>query len=170
MTKLSKKEAQNIRVKLPSLLNLVRKEDSDYQLIFVSVFDHWLTQDEFEPHIHTEEFGELQRRRDSLQKFIVGLFDLVPTFSWRYKRKKRIYLYRFETLNQILKKCDLQNQNSQTGQRYDILIPDLQACYSEEWDWTNCLWFRNEDKIKPLIELAKNSGLYILEKTKHNNG
>ena len=164
MKKITKNQISDIKEKLPSLLNLIEKEDTDYQMIFVSVFDHWLTQDEFEPHIHTEDPKEIAERRNKLQSFIQGLFNLTPTFTWKTKRNNRFFIYPLETENQILNKCEIQNQHGETGQRYDIILPELKAVYSEEWDWTNIIWFRDREKIKHLIELAEKSGLYILKK------
>jgi ABC-type oligopeptide transport system substrate-binding subunit len=86
---------------------------------------------------------------------------VTPTFNWKIKRKNRFFLYHFETIKQILNKCEIQNQHGETGQRYDIILREFQAVYSEEWDWMNIIWFRDQEKIKPLIELAEKSGLYI---------
>lgn len=164
MKKISKNQIIDIKNKLPSLQILIEKEDTDYQMIFVSVFDHWLTQDEFEPDIHTDDPKEIAERRNKLKNFIIGLFNMTPTFSWKTKRKNRFFLYPLETEKQILNKCEIQNQHGESGQRYDIILPELKAVYSEEWDWTNIIWFRDQEKIQPLIELAKKSGLYILKK------
>ncbi|MBU2950019.1 hypothetical protein KO493_04835 [Tamlana agarivorans] len=150
---------------LPSLQKLIHeKDETDYQMIFVSVFDHWLTQDEFQPEIHTEDAKEIKIRREKLQNFVIGLFNLTQTFTSEIKRKNQFFIYQFETKKQLLNKCEIQNQNGESGQRYDIILPEFQAVYSEEWDWTNIIWFRDQEKIKPLIELAKKSGLYILTK------
>ena len=163
MKKITKDKEIEIKGKLPFLQDLVEKEDTDYQMFFVSVFDHWLTQDEFQPDIHTEDPIELKKRRDNLEKFLERLFEMTPTYGWKYKRKTRFFLYPFVTKSQILRKCVIQNQLGETGQRYDIILPDLQAVYSEEWDWTNIIWFKEQEKVKPLIELAEKLGLYILK-------
>ena len=164
MKKITKNHIKEINEKLPSLQKVIEKENTDYKMIFVSVFDHWLTQDEFQPKIHTEDTEEIKIRRENLQNFIIGLFNVTPTFNWKIKRRNRFFLYPFETIKQILNKCEIQNQHGETGQRYDIILPEFQAVYSEEWDWTNIIWFRDQEKIKPLIELAEKSGLYILTK------
>jgi hypothetical protein len=164
MRKITKNQITIIKEKLPSLQKLIEKEDTDYQIIFVSVFDHWLTQEEFEPEIHTKDPKEISIRREKLQNFIVGLFNMTPTFTWKTRRNNPFFLYPLETVKQILNKCDIQNQHGEIGQRYDIILPELQAVYCEEWDWTNIIWFRNQEKIQPLIELAEKMGLYILKK------
>lgn len=168
MKKITKNQITCIKEKLPSLQKLVEKEDTDYKMIFVSVFDHWLTQDEFGPAIHTEDSKEIAQRRGKLKYFIAELLNMTPTYSWKIKRKNRFFLYPIQSLKQILNICKINIQHGESGQRYDIILPELQAVYSEEWDWTNIIWFRDQEKVKPLIELAEKSGLYILKKTKHN--
>lgn len=168
MKKITYNQKTDIKKKLPNLQKLMQKEDTDYQMIFVSVFDHWLTQNEFEPHIHTEDLKEILTRRNNLQNFIMGLFEMTPTYTWKIKRKKRFFIYPLETLEQILNKCNIQSQHGETGQRYDIILPELQAVYSEEWDWTNIIWFRDKKLIQPIIELAEKCGLYILKERVNN--
>ena len=164
MKRITKNQIRGIKEKLPFLQRLIEKEDTDYQMIYVNVFDHWLTQDEFQPEIHAEDRKEIAERRNRLQNFIIDLFNMTPTFTWKRKRNNQIFLYRIETEIQILSKCAIQNQHGETGQRYDIILPELRAVYSEEWDWTNIVWFKDQAKIQPLIELAEKSGLYILMK------
>ena len=167
MIKLNKAEIKEIKENLPFLQNLIEGEDTEYKLIFVSVFDHWLTEDEFQSEIHTEDRTELNERRDKFIKFIVGLYNLTSIYSWKYKRHNRFYIYPFTSLNQLTEKCKIDYQLGEIGSRYDLMIPDLGAVYSEEWDWTNIIWYRDKEKIKPLIDLAKESGLHILEERKY---
>ena len=167
MKKLTKIQTEQIKERLPFLQNLIEGEDTDYQPIFVSIFDHWLTPDEFQPEIHTQDKGELNQRREKFKNFNVGLYNLTNIYSWKNKRHKRFFIYPFTSLNQLTKKYNIEDQHGESGRRYDIIIPDLDAVYSEEWDWTNIIWFRDREKINPLINLAKESGLHILEERKN---
>jgi hypothetical protein len=164
MKNITNNHRKEINEKLPSLRKLIEREDTDYQMIFVSVFDHWLTQDEFQSKIHTKDSKEISIRRENLKLFAKGLFNLTPTFTWRIKRKNRFFIYPFNSEKQILNKVDIQNQHGESGQRYDVILPEIEAVYSEEWDWTNIIWYRDQEKVERLIELAKCSGLYILKK------
>ena len=164
MKKLTKIQTKQIRERLPFLQNLIEGEDTDYQLIFVSIFDHWLTPDEFQPEIHTEERTELNKRIEKFQTFIDGLYNLTHIYSWKYKRHNRFFIYPFTSLGHLTEKCKIENQHGVTGRGYDIIIPEFGAVYSEEWDWTNIIWYRDRKEIQPLIDLAQQSGLYILEK------
>jgi hypothetical protein len=164
MKKLTNTQTKEIKDRLPFVQNLIEGEDADYQMIFVSIFDHWLTQDEFETEINTEDRTELNIRREKFQNFIDGIYSLTDIYSWKYKRHNRFFIYPFTSLNQLTKKCKIDNQHGESGRRYDLIIPDFGAIYSEEWDWTNIIWYRDRKEIQPLINLAQQSGLYILEK------
>jgi hypothetical protein len=158
---LSKEKLQNIRRELPKLNELLEHE-IEYKKVFVSVFDHWLTMEEV-GQIFTKDKDELKSRRTRLEKFIKELYSLTDTYIWRYKRHKRVFVCQTQSLGHLLQKCDIQNQCANRGLQYDIILPDLSAVYSEECDWTNIIWYRDEERIKPLIEIAKKAGLHILE-------
>ncbi len=149
---------------LPSLKELVEKDETDYEMIFVSIFDHWLTMDEFESNIHTEDSLILTERRTKLITFLKELFYLATTFKVNKIDGKKIEFSSFENVDEIVEYCNIEEQNGECGQRYDIIIPEYQAIYSEEWDWTNIIWFRNKSLIKPIIDLVQKNGLYTLTK------
>lgn len=104
---------QQIRERLPNLQNLVEREETDYEMIFVSVFDHWLTQNEFQPKIHKKDKIELKERRKKLRTFIESLFKLTSRYSWKYDKNDFFVLHPFEKISEIINKCDIQNQHGE---------------------------------------------------------
>ena len=164
MKKLTNQEFKNIKYQLPSLRKLIEDENDDYDIIFISVFDHWLTENEFNKEIHEIDKKEITDRRRKLENLISELYDLTPTYLWKYKKQNRFYIYSVNSKNHLLKRCDIKNQTGESGKRYDIILPEFRAVYSEEWDWTNIIRFKERDKIEPLLNLAKEIGLNVLEK------
>jgi len=160
---LTKLQLNNIKVNLPNAKDLLHGEDTDYNMLFVSVFDHWLSEKECD-QIYEKTSHELTERRNKFEGLIKDLYSLTDTYIWRFKRHYRVFVYKPNTLKHLLLNCDIKNQTWQTGKRYDVLLPKLEAIYSEEWDWTNIIWYRKKEKIAPLIDIVKKSGLYILEK------
>ncbi|WP_298248375.1 hypothetical protein [uncultured Christiangramia sp.] len=143
---------------------MIEDENSDYDIIFISVFDHWLTENEFNKEIHEIGEKEIANRRRKFENFISELYDLTPTYLWKYKKQNRFYIYSVNSKNHLLKRCDIKNQTGESGKRYDIILPEFRAVYSEEWDWTNIIRFKERDKIEPLLTLAREIGLNVLEK------
>ena len=177
ISNISDTELRLIKKSLPDLWKILEEDESClengiYKKLFISVFDHWLTRDEAEKMIFIDDnANELKIRREKFEKLIEELHKSTDTYLWKYKRNNRIFLKKPLTCNDLLRKCDFNNLWSQSGARYSLILPELSAIYNEGWDWTNIVWYKNEEKIEPIIMLAKKVGLHILknEKTKHNN-
>lgn len=44
-----------------------------------------------------------------------------------------------------------------------FIVPQYSAIYNEEWDWTNLLWYKDENQIKPILDIANKVGLFVLK-------
>jgi len=169
ISNISDKELKSIKKRLPDFRKVLEEDESFietgiYKKIFISVFDHWLTKDEADKLIFIDnDKNELNRRREKFERVIDGLYNSTETYIWKYKRNYRIFIKKPLTYTDLLKKCDFNNLWSQSGRRYSLILPEFSAIYNEEWDWTNIIWYSDEMKIKPILEIAEKSGLHILK-------
>jgi len=81
----------------------------------------------------------------------------------KYKSRNRIFIKKPQNYKDVLRKCDFDNLWSERGRKYSFILPELSAIYSEEWDWTNIIWYREKEKIEPILEIAKKAGLFVLK-------
>ncbi len=166
---ISEIELKRIHRNLPNLKKLIEEDDAfiesgSYKKIFISVFKHWLSNEEADNQIFIDEdLVELKRRRQKFKDFIEEINDKTELYTWKYKRHDRFHIQKPASLKDVLRKCDFNNLWSQSGQRYSFLLPEYAAVYAEEWDWTNIIWYTDREKIEPLLVMAKKVGLYILE-------
>lgn len=166
---ISKIEVKKINQKLPDLKKLIEEDDSVidhhiYKKVCISVFDHWLSQDEAANLIFIDEdLDELKRRRQKFKDFIERIYNQTDLYTWRYKRPFRFHIQKPSSLKDVFRKCDFQNLWSISGRRYSFLLPEYSAVYKEEWDWTNIIWYTDRAKIEPLLIQAENVGLHTLE-------
>lgn len=169
ISNISKKELKSIKEKLPDFRKVLEEDESFiengiYKKIFISVFDHWLTNDEADNLIFIDDDkNELIKRREKFEKVIVDLYETTEIYLWKYKRNHRLFIQKPLTYTDLLKKCDFNNLWSQSGRRYSLILPEFSAIYNEEWDWTNIIWYSDEMKIKPILEIAEKAGLHILK-------
>lgn len=169
ISNISDKELKSIKKRLPNFRKVLEEDESFiengiYKKIFISVFDHWLTKDETDNLIFIDnDKNELKRRREKFEKVIEGLYKSTETYLWKYKRNYRVFIQKPLIYNDLLKKCDFNNLWSQSGRRYSLILPEFSAIYNEEWDWTNIIWYTDEIKIEPIIEIAEKAGLHILK-------
>ncbi len=169
ISNISKIELQGIKKNLPDFKKIIEEDESFiengvYKKIFISVFDHWLTSDEADNQIFIDDdLEKLTSRRDKFKTVVEKLHSQTDLYLWKYKRHYRLHIQKPLTLNDTLRKCDFNNLWSQRGRQYSFILPEFSAIYNEEWDWTNIIWYTEEEKIKPILDIAKNAGLYILK-------
>lgn len=164
MEKLTSKELSGIKTTFSNLQQVLEgKYDlfPDYKIITISVFDHFLNENEIE-EIYIDDLNEINRRRNLFINSIQNIFSNTVTYLWKYKRHNRFFIHKTKSLRHLLMHCDIQNQNWATGQRYDIILPEFGAIYSEDFDWSNVIFYKELDKVKPLLEIIERSGLHIL--------
>lgn len=161
---ISKQEQRILKQNLPNVdLILTRSDDEgDYQKIIVSVFDHWMTREEFVDYDDVD-YDTLMERRRKFENFITKLYNNTRCYLWKHKRHNRVFIYQATSIEQVLNKCDIKNQTHMSANHYAILLPEHAAVYTSEFDWTTILWFRDEKKIQPLLNLIKESGLHVLD-------
>ncbi|WP_303917918.1 hypothetical protein [Draconibacterium sediminis] len=169
ISNISDKELKSIKKRLPDFRKVLEEDESFietgiYKKIFISVFDHWLTKDEANKMIFIDsDLSELQLRRDKFESFTKALYEKTNIYFWKYKRNYRIFFKQPKSFKDILRRCDFNNLYSQSGDRYSLILPEYSAIYNEGWDWTNVIWYMDRNKIEPILEIAKKTGLNILE-------
>ena len=169
ISNISKTELKEIKRNLPDYKKIIEQEESfiengKYKKIFISVFDHWLTNEEASKMIFVDEnLDELKARRNKFKMVVEELYKTTDIYFWRYKRNYRMVLKKPMNYDDVLRKCDFDNLWSQSGKRYSLILPEFSAIYSEEWDWTNIIWYTDEKKIVPILKIAEKAGLYILK-------
>jgi len=163
--KLTSTELKEIYVGLPNVKRQLYEDRELYNSIFVSVFDKWLPEEECE-QIYITDKNIIADRKKRLEKLLVEFYDLTNVYLWRHKRHYRISFYKVSSVKHLLEVCDIKNQTWKSGHPYDVLLPEYSAIYGEEWDWVNIIWYKDYEKIKPLLDAVKKSGLYILPNNK----
>ena len=155
---ISQIELKRINHNLPNLKKLIEEDDTFidsgvYKKIFICVFDHWLSNEEADNQIFIDkDLVELKSRRQKFKDFVIEMNSKTQLFSWKYKRHYRFHIQKPESLNDVLRKCDFDNLWSQSGRRYNFLLPEYSAVYNEEWDWTNIIWYTDRKKLNHYLK------------------
>ena len=163
---LSKKEQESLFLQFPHILEIDACEDNhEYKKIAISVFDHWLLEDEVLTllnYVNEEE----QRRRDNLHYiFNKILFDRTICFTYRLKGRYKNHLVFKKFTDKIAAYAYIKPNSNFVPSKYlyKLVLPQFDALYFEGWDDTCYLYFKNEKLLDTLVDWAKESGLYILE-------
>lgn len=156
-----KKEQLALGKQFPNLLPLIKGEPtSEYTLLAISIFDHWLNDEECMEFLHMPERDEIERRCLVFDNFNKLLMEQSSIFTFRFKGRKKS-LPSFKKFSSSRAKCNYMEQTSMG--KYKVILPGFDAVYFEGYDDTNIL-FLKDLSVKPIIKnLAEKVGLYCLE-------
>lgn len=164
LSRVSDVEANLIHQQFPLLEKVLEKESGGgMQKIAISVFDHWLS-DESEWHLLDCFKGPERIIRDrKLEAHWAEIFDLTPAYTIRYRgrwpNKAKLVLKRYTNREGFLSQSSLRMTKRPSQ---FLILPKLECIYAAGWDDTNILYFKNEELVKPVLDLATKVGLFHL--------
>ncbi|GAA4836510.1 hypothetical protein [Algivirga pacifica] len=162
--KLSQTELKQLKKEFPQLKQIAKGLIEVEPQLFVSPFEHWLSIEECHAIYDQSKNPERRQYNENLLQLIFEYSD-GQLYTWRFKRRERVYFYRITSLAHLIKLCDVRNKSWESGCRFHIISPALKVIYEEHWDWTN-IFNLFEGADKDIIEkLVKEAGLYVTEVT-----
>lgn len=137
----------------------------DVHILSVSVFDHWLSQEDACKLLENIPNVEQVRRDGLLEEFCAKMIGHTEVLSFAMRgRKKDRPVFRAFKSKAVLKNYCKPNGGKSFGHRhFCVVLPELGCAFYESWDDTYHFFF-----TLPGIELAARnwatqSGVYLLE-------
>ncbi|MBB5210264.1 hypothetical protein [Microbulbifer hydrolyticus] len=157
---LSKNEQAEILEVFPGVLNVICDiEPYSYNQTSVSIFDHWLSEEEAIKLLVNVPSEEQHRRDDAFKRFNYFLVESTECYKFTLKgmRKERIQLKRFTS-----KESALDCINPDTWPFFWVIIPEYKVVYGQGYDDTAYFWHISDTIPKPLEALVNKRGLHVL--------
>lgn len=135
------------------------------ELVSISIFDHWLSQDEARLHLgDVDEVTQFENNK-KLHKFVCSLTSQFDSYLVKFKgrRHNRVSFRKFTSNSAREKTLTLQHSEAGNQCRFVLAIPELDALYFEGWDFTHHIYSPNKfemSKIEPLFDVCKVHPLY----------
>ena len=163
------KERQRELQSIYSWLRTVHEnEEKDTSVLFVSVFDHWLTRDEACALLENVPPKEQLRRDTALADFCSRIVceTEVLSFALRGRKRDRLIFRRF-TSSAPLSAYVTPNGGKTFGHRhFYVALPELRCALYESWDDTYQIYFAEPAGMDVIARLAKAAGLYTLSRVR----
>ena len=156
---------QRIGRQFPLLRQVVEKEGAVAMgRLAISVFDHWL-QESREWHLMECHAGpERQARDEKFAAHWAAIFDLTPVYTVRYRgrwpTKARLVLKQYTDRAGYLERCRVYPLRAP---KQLIVLPAFDCIYASSWDDTNVLYFNHLANAEPVVQLAREAGLFVLD-------
>ena len=140
--------------------------EHDYECVAVSVFDHWLSEDEALEKLDGADMKEEGRRKALFQAFHEEVIRTYEVFTYTLKgkhSKKRAVFRRFNGNEAAMSYLKPKDYRLPSHAYAKIVIPALECIYIEGGDYTGNVYFKNHHLAKHLIAIAKRNGLHSLD-------
>ena len=151
-------------------------EPENFKRLYISVFDHWLNEQESleqifpfsviimkirEDEITPPEINHILKEYYSIEyRYIIFYIYLFKNFEIIFYDQKKKLFYKQKSIQQYLLVC----QKSIREEKFvDIYIPKLKCIISGSFDLTHILYYQNLSECSRLINYASEAGLNILE-------
>lgn len=131
----------------------------------ISVFDHWLTEDEASTFLQNESDETKVERNRALHDFSCSLLDKYDCLTYRFKGrvKERVVFKRFLNKKAANKYVEQSPTECSSRFQFRIVFPEISAVYFEGWDYTNYLYFSESKYISEIRSLVKEKKVYSLD-------
>ena len=162
---LNKNRQVELDKKFPDLFKIYCVEDSPhYKKVAITVFDHWLTREEFENDFPDKT--ERLRRDKSLHDFAKVMSKNTEVLNFKFKGKwERCYPSFRKFSSQAAMDIYLHpaGDNDSSDKFCRLVLPEFSAVYFESWDYTNIFYIQDDKVIPQIKKWANESGVYCLE-------
>ena len=158
---ISNLELKELKKQFPNLLDILSGKTEPTNILQPCSFDHYLTLAECDT---IQDSAKDEERRASHKKMLELFFEASnkEVFSWRYKRKNRIQLYKVTDWNYLYKTSQIEKKTGLSGCGYFLISKKLNVIYEEHWDWTNILTLFSKSDLTTVKEITSKSGLFLL--------
>ena len=151
----------------PELLNFyVCTEVADYKQVSVSVFDHWLSQEEAIKRIDNSSSIQCDNNNELLHKFIVSLAQSTETYVVKLRGRntdKKATFREFTSHSGMVNSLIPKHHFSADTHRFVLVLPQLNLVYFESSDFTHHIYFKREEDLESVSKLANENGLSIIK-------
>lgn len=140
----------------------INKCDRDFDLVMnaarITIFDHYLNEDEAINLLDNIDSTERYRRDEVWKEFNKSLTISSPCYYVKWvKSPQRVLFKQPSSIDKLLVAMEPSDNRGLL-----LAFPEFEALYQQYWDDTHLLYFLNQDTVQPLIEIAKKSGLNVL--------
>lgn len=152
----------------PDIENIMCGEETEnYSYMAVSVFDHWLGEEDANLYLSDVSQEEQAERNAKFTLFSSKLISNTPLLNFVLKGRGRKTYPKFrEFTSESAKYQYMASSPDYVGSNlfFKVAIPDFKALCFESWDDTNVFYLRDERARKQLAAWAEEYELYCLDK------
>jgi hypothetical protein len=162
-----KARQRDLAAQFPWLMKVdLNERPENVRILSVSVFDHWLSQEEACEKLENVPAAE-QRRRDILLADFCSRMSAsteVISFVQRGRQCRRIIFRRFLSEEVISQYCRPSGGRIFGHRHFQVVLPEFGCAFYESWDDTYHFFFTRPGIAEAARVWASQSGVYLLDR------
>jgi hypothetical protein len=160
----SSSKALELSKMYPFILDLFMDEPVDiYSKIFISAFNKWPNENDFSSKIlESSNLSNFYKRHRTFNHYLVNKFDCY-TIRFKGQKKETINFKKFLSKEKAQEYLEPSPYNISSNSYFNLLMPECEVIYFENFDFSNVLYYRDENKISDIITSCNLHELYILK-------
>ena len=160
-----KARQEELTRQFPWLMSVDLKAEGDkVQVLSVSIFDHWLSEEEGSVQLENVPAQEQARRDALLADFCARMTDATEVLSFvqRGRRDRRIVFRSFASNAALAAYCRPNGGKTLGHAHFHVVLPELDCALYESWDDTYHFFFTKPAAVVAARGWAEKSGLFLL--------
>jgi len=144
-----------------------------YKSVYISVFEHWLSDEEAQFNFGPDISPEIQHKRNlSFEKFAYLLLKNTDALTCKSKGRGKSEHLQFKAFTSFdsavkytkpaIEKYGFPYAGGHKGPFFNLILPKLFGVYLEGYDDTNVFYYKHDDTLKLIEKMVSESGLYCL--------
>ena len=152
----------------PELDKVVAVEETDkYRFMAISVFDHWLSEEESNKLLSGVSEEDQMLRDQKFDLFSNNIIESTEVINFTFKgrwAKSRPVFRKFTSAGSKQNYMKSASNFVSSNFFFKVALPEFEALYFESWDDTNIFYLRDEKHADLIETWANECGLYRLDK------
>jgi hypothetical protein len=169
---LDKERQRILQTQFPDIIEQVYGWEDDmpgYRWLALSVFESWLPKEKH--HLIDDVSEETHAERlKILYAFTRKLASTTEVLTFRIKGRDadRPVFKEFTIPEAAILYCESSTELTPRNKLFVIVLPEYDCVIKESRDYTNHVYYRSEELLKPVLGFAREAGLYMLREKNKN--
>lgn len=157
---ISKKLQDNLQLSYLALDNKTHESIEDWQCLAITVFEHWLSREEFEQYFTNRSLDQQTEINLRWKSFYTFLATDVTCYQCKYRSVSRLIFKEPRNSSLFVRRLS----RSSVAGALTLVIPEYKAVIVQDYDDICWLYFKSRDSIAFLLHKIRTLGMYPLER------
>jgi len=132
----------------------------DFRKYSVSTFDHWMGESEYEDYCFNYDIDAEEKMKAQCEAYYLHLYDNYTCYLLVPNLRYGLRFLKVEARSEYARKLD---NALNDGHFFAAVFPEISSIVRDTGDWTHAVYTPEIEASMPLVSIAKEYSLHILD-------